>query len=1187
LAVLAASHGVYPISSAHAAQQVANWNVTAGNWNTAGDWDIGTVPNNGTPTGTTYAVNIATPGTGKYNVLLTSSTPGAGTIAVDSVTINSSNANLDVTANGSLTLQDLTVSAGSFQLGNATASLNAADAGATYSIGSAGTFDLANGTINGGLITGSGSIEVLRATLNNVTIDTGTTVNIVSSGPLTLGGNWASNGAITGTNASLVLGGSFDLASANSLELTSSTASLTGTLTMGAADVLNLGGALGTWTLNGGTITNGTVNSTAPITVNSGTLDNLTIGSGASVSIANGGTLSLLDNWVNNGTISGNQATLNLGGNFSLPALSSINLTNSAVNLLGNLTLGSSDVLPVNAAGNTWTLGGGSISGGTVAESTTEVLHAQNGTLQNVQISGGDLVDDSTVGNLYLQNVTVNDGKIDLNGSDPRVYYDGASQTVDNVTINCTPILTAPYAPIAAFIVAGGPQSTGPVTLTLGSHAILEGLAFINDNPSIAGDTLINNGTIDANINNAGEGYQLNIDTSNFTNNGTIEATNSGSLSVESPNWSGGSDSVISVDNAIASLDGTWSTAGSITAKDGSLLYLEGNFTGSSLNSTTVSADSTVTILGNMNNTGNALTLNGGTWNLGAPRSNGGTITGGSIGFSNGAALQIVDGTLDGVQIAGADIGSGANVSSDLTIQNGLTGDGHKLDFSGATSGIFVSFSGTQTIDGFTVDCPAGGSTGNEFETTGMNDPTVTLGSKMNFASGYFQFDETAPSTLVNNGTISSNHSLVAISDTNFINNGVLQAINGGLLYVGGSTWTNNSTVTALGASTLKLFGTFSNTGSNPFNISSDSTVDSLATLNNANQTLAISSGTWNISGGINGGIVALQNGENPDFQGPLTLQAVQFADGNASLYGLADPVIVQNGLSSDGHSINMLGAFIFNGSQTLDNATFTGGVHNGSEAELYIEGSGNPTLTIGSNATLNIDGFVESSNVITGGSPLPTTLTNNGTILENANQGIDIASSTFVNNGTVKIAGGFLTLDSATIENNGSITMRGGQLFKDGPNPTITLGGTLNLSGTADCNLVLDSDPANLTFNIGGTAQSSQYDYLNVQGTAQLGGNLLLTFAGGFQSQITSADQFEILSATSIEGSFLNVASGSRLVTTDGYGSFLVSYGASSMAGDEIVLSDFQPLPEPAFCALALGGSVFLLKRNRDRKIA
>jgi hypothetical protein len=90
------------------------------------------------------------------------------------------------------------------------------------------------------------------------------------------------------------------------------------------------------------------------------------------------------------------------------------------------------------------------------------------------------------------------------------------------------------------------------------------------------------------------------------------------------------------------------------------------------------------------------------------------------------------------------------------------------------------------------------------------------------------------------------------------------------------------------------------------------------------------------------------------------------------------------------------------------------------------------------------------------------------------------------------------------------------------------------------------------LTFQLGGLTQGNQYGFLNANGTVALNGDLVVSFVNSFQAD--SKDNFTVLSATALSGAFTNVASGTRLATTDGSGTFLVTYN-----GTTIVLSDFE----------------------------
>src|SRR6185436_193205 len=96
------------------------------------------------------------------------------------------------------------------------------------------------------------------------------------------------------------------------------------------------------------------------------------------------------------------------------------------------------------------------------------------------------------------------------------------------------------------------------------------------------------------------------------------------------------------------------------------------------------------------------------------------------------------------------------------------------------------------------------------------------------------------------------------------------------------------------------------------------------------------------------------------------------------------------------------------------------------------------------------------------------------------------------------------------------------------------------------------------LAFDLAGVQQDLQYDHLDVGGPLTLGGKLAVQFSNGFQSQILAANQFTIVTGA-LTGAFGNVASGGRLRTADGLGSFVVQYG-NSFDPNSVTLTGYLP---------------------------
>lgn len=107
--------------------------------------------------------------------------------------------------------------------------------------------------------------------------------------------------------------------------------------------------------------------------------------------------------------------------------------------------------------------------------------------------------------------------------------------------------------------------------------------------------------------------------------------------------------------------------------------------------------------------------------------------------------------------------------------------------------------------------------------------------------------------------------------------------------------------------------------------------------------------------------------------------------------------------------------------------------------------------------------------------------------------------------------------------------------------------------------NLVL-GPAATLDLQTGGTAPGESDLIAQTGGTVTLGGTLKLSFLGVFSGTISQADEIILLtSGLPLSGAFANVASGARIATAGGEGTFLVRYGPGSPAPASLTISDFQ----------------------------
>ena len=209
---------------------------------------------------------------------------------------------------------------------------------------------------------------------------------------------------------------------------------------------------------------------------------------------------------------------------------------------------------------------------------------------------------------------------------------------------------------------------------------------------------------------------------------------------------------------------------------------------------------------------------------------------------------------------------------------------------------------------------------------------------------------------------------------------------------------------------------------------------------------------------------------------------------------------------------------------------------------------------------------------------------------------GLDLAG-TFSNLraqfGTYELVAGSLTVGSETLGRNGHGTFRqsGGTHVVEGALMIGTSGGGTTRSGRLDLTGGT-LDVGSLALGSGSTvlfevndADPADIASIDVTGITTVDGILQVRIDPAQFASLDGGDVFTLIDAGStLAGAFDNVASGARLTTVDGFGSFLVSYGAGSAFGSEqLTLSDFQAIPEPAGATLLLAAaSTALLARRR-----
>ncbi|HEX4054543.1 MAG TPA: hypothetical protein VHX86_09790 [Tepidisphaeraceae bacterium] len=1029
------------------------------------------------------------------------------------------------------------------------------------------------------------------------------------------------------------------------VESASATVSLSGMLTLSTLNLdqgvfsLQTGGTLSggssggavtvqngaQFNLLGGTLENSTF--TGSDVVQSGTFSGVTISPGTT--ITDSSSLILSGSWNNQGMISvASGAALFLRGNYTLQSMGALSGSSGNFEVQGTLTMGSQDTLSIGANSGTWAIGG-TVNGGTINVSSGQTVYYGGATLNGVHIAGSDLTVNESNRNVdILGGISIDTGMIDVTGVNASLAFDGPSQTLTNLNIN----VNAGNLGGVQYLYVGGPNSAAPITLTIASNSLISGNVNIVDSSTFPGDTLTNNGTINANLQN----QNLSISTTNFNNNSIAQASNGGILAITSSTWTNGPLGSIIANAATLTMSGSWTNSGAISISNGSTLNLGGSTTLQGFDQINFSgANNTINLTGTLAlQSTDTLSIDGskGTWNL-----DGGTISSGTVAFSNGQALNIISGVLDGVHVI---TGGSFTVGGSLTLRNSWSVDTGDIVLSGNSASL--TFDGpSQTLNSLSVTGVRGYYNQPSIFVGGPTSGspiTLTLGSSSTIQGGATISNNPATNggTLVNNGTLDADSygSSISIATSSFVNNGLAEA-QGGAFGISSANWTNSPTGTIVANGQLAGFtasGNWNNLGAITIEngaifylggnvttsqigtvnyIGNDNTIYVTGVVNNVGSIFSVSSGdSWYFyygtsAGGtiegatIEGGTVAIPAGQTiKSINGTLenvTLKGGAIATNltNNDLLGIEGGI---SGMNNPTLIANDGGSIIFEGpSQTISGVTLDGA---GQELAIFA------SIAVANTVTMSPTTVLHGALGVTG-----NTLDNQGVVHADVNSVfvyLSVASSQFINENLAEATGGAtlelysantinepgatILADHATINfagttgtlmNYGSIQMNAGTLFMYGGASLDVGEGSLTGSGTIRGGLTLDNDPSHLVVSL--TAPG--YSPIVVTGSTELGGDLDITFADGFESSISSSEIFDILqSQGGLTGSFLNTFNGGRVETADGFGSFEVEYGTGAYQ-NEVALLDFEPtVPEPACLGLAPCAFV-LMRRRRARR--
>ena len=426
--------------------------------------------------------------------------------------------------------------------------------GTTYDLhGGTGPIIL-DGIINGGTILGSGGEKITIAgpissgNLYGVTLAVGLDV-LNGATAYMQNGLHLSNSTITldspDVSCSLVFQGAQSLDGTGTIVFNTTSGSVGySSLTIGTGITIKTNTA-------GGTISGG--GSPSEMLVNNGTLmsqtpgKTLVVGSGTStnygtISASPGGILTLAGRWTNYGTITADSTTINLAAAVTGPGTFSV--TNSNLNLTGTFTPAEFRGLPFSS--NTVSLAGGTI------DATGSELHldAVTGSLRinnNSTLIGGRFSADPGYQNLLVTPATCFFNGITL--ASPFTVPSGGlvivgnGLTLDNTTIS---LGSGPSSSRMSFSGTQTLRGTGTIVLngTAAQNLIFPSSGTLTIGPGITIKTGTQGGVVGESINKKlaaisqgvisaeTPGTTITISGSAFTNQGTLQATNGGTIAL-------------------------------------------------------------------------------------------------------------------------------------------------------------------------------------------------------------------------------------------------------------------------------------------------------------------------------------------------------------------------------------------------------------------------------------------------------------------------------------------------------------------------------------------------------------------------------------------------------------------------------------------------------------------------------
>jgi|GEM_PF-3055088 len=818
-----------------------------------------------------------------------------------------------------------------------------------------------------------------------------------------------------------------------------------------------------------------------------------------------------------------------------------------------NFGAGTLSVATTVTNSNTITINGGTISGGTMTNTTGGVLKLAGGTLNNttlaqsggataaitltgsggtlatVTIAAGSVLDATQVGNAnanvtqaFVVNGTANLGAPGSANTYGRLNFLG-TQTISGSGSIVFGASTANYLAVT--------DTGNPAMLSIGASIIIQGgNGQIMANSADA--SVINNGTITSATSGDTVFVSAGATSGSVINNGTIQALNGGTLSLTQLS---SNTSVLNVSGANSSLliaGNNFTNTGSITGNNGTL-SLGGSFSLAGLGGLVLNGTK-IEVLGGLNNTGTTLSLSGGTntsvsgatytepgpWFLMGGAINGGAISDAGTSLTltgSGGALEGITlttgSTIDGTQVANANAQITGGIVDNGTITLGLAANN-------STYGR-LTFLGTQSISG-SGSVVFGASTANYLAITDSgNAATLTFSNGLTVQGGNGQImSNSADASIVNNGTITSAVAgdtitvSAGITTGSVTNNGTIQAITGGTLTLTQFN-TNSGTLGVSGANSnlSTVFGSLNNTGliittGGTISLGGTFTLGAIGNLaNNGGKidlvgTLTNTGTTLNLAAASTSSV----NGSTFTEPGPWYLVGGTIIGGTVSddptvpltltgSSGTLNTVTLATGSLIDATQFNNSNATILGG--LVVNGTINVGFAGGNSTYGRINFSGSQTLGGSGNVVFGVSSASWIEILDIGANPATLTI-GNGITITGGNGQItwNRGDESVINNGTITSSTSGDTFSvtagatSGTVTNNGTIQALNGGIMT--VSQLVVNTGTLSVNGAASTLTILGSNYSN-TGSI-----SSSSGTLNLGGTFSLANFGSLSNTGG-----------------------------------------------------------------------------------------